>query len=83
MTSTSEHSLLIDGAASRSDDLDKFYSEIWPLCPLKGPLTKAHDHRFLFSSQNPNHIFSLTLFRIWLAYELGVQQYGVFSAEKR
>ena len=76
MTSTSEHSLLIDGTASRSDDLDKFYSEIWPL-------TKAHDHRFLFSSQNPNHIFSLTLFRIWLAYELGVQQYGVFSAEKR
>jgi hypothetical protein len=25
----------------------------------------------MFSSQNPNRIFSVTQFRIWLAYELG------------
>ena len=58
----------------------------WPLCALrtvKGLLTKSHYRRFLFSSRNPNRIFALTLFRIWLAYELGIQRYGVFTAEKR
>ena len=57
----------------------------WPLCAMravKGILTKSHYRRFLFSSKNPNRIFALTLFRIWLAYELGIQRYGVFSAEK-
>ena len=86
MTPTSEHSLLIDGAASHFDDLTHFTPKSghsWPLCSLKGLLTKAHCPRFRFSSQNPNRIFALTLFRIGLAYELGVQRYGVFSAEKR
>lgn len=58
----------------------------WPLCALrtvKGLLTQSRYRRFLFSSRNPNRIFALTLFRIWLAYELGVQCYGIFSAEKR
>jgi tocopherol O-methyltransferase len=57
----------------------------WPLCAwrtMKGFFTKPHYRRFLFSSKNPNRIFALTLFRIWLAYELGVQRYGVFSADK-
>ncbi|MEZ5387457.1 MAG: class I SAM-dependent methyltransferase [Prosthecobacter sp.] len=57
----------------------------WPLCALrtvKGLLTKPHYRSFLFSSRNPNRIFALTLFRIWLAYELGIQRYGVFSADK-
>lgn len=57
----------------------------WPLCALrtvKGLLTKPHYRSFLFSSRNPNRIFALTLFRIWLAYELGIQRYGIFSAEK-
>jgi tocopherol O-methyltransferase len=66
-------------------DLASQVKRTWPLCALrtmKGLLTKAHYRRFLFSSRNPNRIFALTLFRIWLAYELGVQRYGVFSAEK-
>lgn len=57
----------------------------WPLCALrtvKGFFTKPHYRNFLFSSKNPHRIFALTLFRIWLAYELGVQRYGVFSADK-
>ncbi len=57
----------------------------WPLCAwrtVKGFFTKPHYRSFLFSSKNPNRIFALTLFRIWLAYELGVQRYGVFSADK-
>lgn len=56
----------------------------WPLCAwrtVKGFFTKPHYRSFLFSSKNPNRIFALTLFRIWLAYELGVQRYGVFSAD--
>ncbi len=57
----------------------------WPLCAwrtVKGFFTKPHYRRFLFSAKNPNRIFALTLFRIWLAYELGVMRYGVFSADK-
>lgn len=46
------------------------------------PARQPHYRSFLFSSRNPNRIFALTLFRIWLAYELGIQRYGIFSAEK-
>lgn len=69
----------------RFQDLSRQVKRTWPLCArrtVKGLLTKPHYRRFLFSSRNPNRIFALTLFRIWLAYELGVQRYGVFSAEK-
>lgn len=57
----------------------------WPLCAwrtVKGLLTKPHYRRFILGSRNPNRIFALTLFRIWAAYELGVQRYGIFSATK-
>jgi len=57
----------------------------WPLCAwrtLKGLLTKPHYRSFILGSRNPNRIFALTLFRIWAAYELGVQRYGIFSATK-
>ena len=66
-------------------DLARQVKRTWPLCALrtvKGLLTKPHYRSFLFSSRNPNRSFALTLFRIWLAYELGVQRYGVFSADK-
>lgn len=69
----------------RFQDLSGQVKRTWPVCALrtlKGLLTKPHYRRFLFSSQNPNRIFALTLFRIWLAYELGIQRYGVFSARK-
>lgn len=57
----------------------------WPLCAwrtLKGLLTKPHYRSFILGSRNPNRIFALTLFRIWAAYELGVQRYGIFGATK-
>lgn len=57
----------------------------WPLCAwrtFKGLLTKPHYRSFILGSRNPNRIFALTLFRIWAAYELGVQRYGIFSATK-
>ena len=57
----------------------------WPLCAwrtVKGLFTRPSYRRFLFSSNNPNRIFALTLFRIWAAYELGVMRYGVYSAVK-
>lgn len=66
-------------------DLAKKVKRTWPLCALrtvKGLLTKSHYRRFIFSSDNPNRVFALTLFRIWLAYELGVMRYGFFSASK-
>lgn len=67
------------------NDYAQQVKKTWPLCAwrtVKGFFTKPHYRRFLFSSKNPNRIFALTLFRIWLAYELGVQRYGVFSADK-
>ena len=57
----------------------------WPLRAwrtVKGFFTKPHYRSFLFSAKNPNRVFAITLFRIWLAYELGVMRYGVFSADK-
>jgi tocopherol O-methyltransferase len=67
-------------------DLAKKVRRTWPLCAwrtVKGLLTKRHYRRFIFSSGNPNRIFALTLFRIWLAYGLGVMRYGFFVADKR
>jgi tocopherol O-methyltransferase len=66
-------------------DLAKKVSRTWPLCAwrtIKGLLTKSHYRKFIFSSKNPNRIFALTLFRIWLAYSLGVMRYGFFVADK-
>ena len=66
-------------------DIASKVKRTWPLCAwrtIKGLLTKSHYRKFIFSSKNPNRIFALTLFRIWAAYELGVQRYGVFSADK-
>lgn len=66
-------------------DLTRQVKRTWPLCAmrtLKGILTKAHYRKFIFSSRNPNRIFALTLFRIWLAYNLGVMRYGFFTADK-
>jgi len=68
------------------DDRAAQVKRTWPLCAwrtLKGLLTKPHYRSFILGSRNPNRIFALTLFRIWAAYELGVQRYGVFSATKR
>jgi tocopherol O-methyltransferase len=67
------------------EDIARKVKRTWPLCAwrtIKGLCTKPHYRRFLFSSRNPNRIFALTLFRIWTAYELGVQRYGVFAADK-
>ena len=66
-------------------DLSRKVKRTWPLCALrtlKGLLTQARYRRFIFSSDNPNRIFALTLFRIWFAYELGIMRYGVFSADR-
>jgi tocopherol O-methyltransferase len=66
-------------------DLAQSVKRTWPLCAqrtIKGLLTKPHYRRFIFSSANPNRIFALTLFRIWIAYNLGVMRYGFFTAEK-
>jgi tocopherol O-methyltransferase len=64
-------------------DLADHVQRTWPLCAkrtLKGLLTKSRYRRFIFSSANPNRIFALTLFRIWLAYKLRVMRYGFFTA---
>lgn len=55
----------------------------WPTCivrGLKGLLTRADYRRFLTRGGTPNRAFALTLFRIWLAYELGAMGYGILTA---
>jgi tocopherol O-methyltransferase len=66
-------------------DLAKKVKRTWPLCAwrtIKSLLTKPHYRKFIFSSRNPNRIFALTLFRIWIAYNLGIMRYGFFTADK-
>lgn len=84
----SEFQSATEGAGFTNFQITDIASKVkrtWPLCAwrtIKGLFTKSRYRKFIFSSKNPNRIFALTLFRIWAAYELGVQRYGVFSAEK-
>ena len=82
----SEFTAAIQGSGFSSitmEDLASSVKKTWPLCiarTLKGIFTKPHYRKFLFSSDNPNRIFAITILRIWLAYNLGVMRYGFFTA---
>lgn len=84
----SEFRAAVEAAGFRDYAFEDHASRVkrtWPLCAwrtVKGLLTKRRYREFILGSRNPNRIFALTLFRIWAAYELGVQRYGVFSATK-
>lgn len=84
----SEFQAATEGAGFKDfalEDLAQKVKRTWLLCgwrTLKGLFTKPSYRKFLFGSKNPNRIFALTLVRIWTAYALGVQRYGVFSARK-
>ena len=55
---------------------------LWVRRTIKGLLTEPLYRRFLFSSDNPNRIFALTICRIRTAYSLGNIRYGVYSVQK-
>jgi tocopherol O-methyltransferase len=67
------------------EDLTRQVKRTWPICAwrtIKGLVREPRYRRFLFHGKSPDRIFGLTLFRIWLAYELGSMRYGVLSASK-
>jgi tocopherol O-methyltransferase len=64
-------------------DISRHVKRTWPICVargLKGLLLRPRYRRFLFASKNPDRIFALTLFRMWLAYEVRSMRYGVMTA---
>ena len=69
----------------RFEDLSGAVARTWTICArrfLGGLWGKPAYRRFLLDARNPNRVFALTLFRIRLAYALGVMRYGVFTARK-
>lgn len=67
------------------DDVSRQVKKTWPICiqrVLLGLLREPAFRRFVFKDGGPNRIFGLTMFRIWLAYEIGAMRYGILSFEK-
>ncbi len=67
------------------EDLSQQVKKTWPLCAwrtIKGLARDRSYRRFLLSPENPDRIFALTLFRIWMAYETGSMRYGLMTATR-
>jgi len=69
----------------RFDDVSASVKKTWPIC-VRRFLVALFRHpryaRFLFNRHRRNRIFALTIFRIWLAYNIGAMRYGIFTARK-
>lgn len=66
-------------------DLSKHVSRTWPICAWRfflGLLRKPGYLRFVLDPKNDNRIFAITMFRIWLSYQLGAMRLVVFTAVK-
>jgi tocopherol O-methyltransferase len=66
-------------------DVSRQVKRTWPICARRAVLGLLRDpsyRRFLFREGGPNRIFALTLFRIWLAYEVGAMRYVIFTFVK-
>ena len=66
-------------------DVSKQVKRTWPVCAgraLKGLIRWPSYRQFLLHGRSSHKIFALTLFRIWLAYELGCMRYGILAAVK-
>jgi tocopherol O-methyltransferase len=66
-------------------DVSKQVKRTWPICTgriIRRFFQQRAYREFLFHGQSSNKLFVLTLFRIWLAYELGCMRYGILSAVK-
>jgi tocopherol O-methyltransferase len=77
---------LASGFAPRDAlDVSRQVKRTWSICARRVAIRLLRDpasRRFLMGPENPNRIFALTLFRIWLAYSLGSMRYGILSADK-
>jgi tocopherol O-methyltransferase len=63
-------------------DLSRQVKKTWPICArrvVQAFLREPASRRYLLRTGGPNRVFALTIFRIWLAYEIGAMRYGLFT----
>jgi tocopherol O-methyltransferase len=69
----------------RFEDITSKVKKTWPICAgrfLAALFRQPRYAKFLFSRHAQNRVFALTIFRIWLAYNVGSMRYGIFTARK-
>lgn len=68
------------------ENLSSQVSKTWSICMtrvLKAFFTDSAIRKFLMNQHAQNRAFIKSVFRIRLAYALGIMQYGIFSAKKQ
>jgi tocopherol O-methyltransferase len=69
----------------RFTDLSEQVKKTWTICAcrsLKAIITDSSFRKFLRNSPSTNKVFLKTVFRIWLAYQLGSMRYGILTANR-
>ncbi len=64
------------------EDLSGQVKKTWPICAgrlIKAFFREPASRRYLLRDGGPNRVFALTIFRIWLAYQVGAMRYGMFT----
>jgi tocopherol O-methyltransferase len=85
METAAEYERLSRPAGLRLDafsDLSRQVKKTWPICAwrvAKAFCREPASRRYLLRDGGPNRVFALTVFRIWLAYEVGAMRYGLLT----
>ncbi|HKY08189.1 MAG TPA: class I SAM-dependent methyltransferase [Candidatus Binatia bacterium] len=88
MASASEYRGMLEQAGFHDVEcanLTRCVKRTWSICARRVVgrfLTDRSFRSVLFDPAFSNRIFARTVFRIWLAYQIGAMQFGVFSAQK-
>lgn len=88
MGTEADYRALFDGAGlelAGVEDLTPQVKGTWPRCARALAARLARDaryRRFVASAASRNSVFTLTLLRIWAAYETGAMRYLLFSARR-
>jgi tocopherol O-methyltransferase len=67
------------------EDLSRNVRKTWALCAagvIRQLATNSEATRFLLNHAAENRVFAKTVFRIWLAYQTGSMQFGIFTGVK-
>ena len=88
MGTASEYEQMIESAGLELvcfQSLRRQVRKTWSICARRavtGILTRSDYRKFLIRRPTSNWIFFLTLWRLMLAYRLGVMDYGLFVARR-
>ena len=72
-------------AVEHEEDVSRAVKRTWPVCAGRFAARLVREPRylrFLVNRHRRNRVFALTIFRIWVAFETGVMQYGIFTGRK-